>query len=73
MVYIDLTDIEERRKAVASGLIWSAPDGAIEQALQDVAAGLIPPPGHVPSEWAARAEELGIPAPGGMMPGSGPA
>lgn len=60
MATIDLTDPEQRRKAVASGLIWSAPQGAVVAALRDMKAGTIPTPDYIPSEWRAIAESLGV-------------
>lgn len=60
MAIIDLMDGEERRKAVESGLIWSAPREAVEHALRDIKAGLIPPPKFIPTEYRPLAESLGV-------------
>lgn len=62
MTVIDLMDPEERRKAVETGLIWSAPRAAVEHALRDIKAGLIPAPTYIPSEWQPFAESMGIAA-----------
>lgn len=70
---IDLTDIEERRKAVEMGYIWSAPDEAIRHALRDMAAGLIATPSYIPNEWVGVANGLGVTANrSGFAEGQGP-
>lgn len=75
MTYIDLTDINERRKAVADGYIWSAPQGAIIAALKDIAAGRIDPPAVIPDQFANLARQYGVEpaAVGGLQEGQGPA
>lgn len=75
MSIIDLADPAERARAVADGLIWSAPEGAIVAALKDIAAGRIPPPAVIPSQWMGLARQYGVePAKaGGLMEGQGPA
>jgi hypothetical protein len=72
---VDLTDPEERRKAVAGGYIWQAPQGAIVAALRDIQAGLYPAPAYIPSEYSGLAASLGIKpdAQGGLVNGPGPA
>lgn len=72
---VDLTDPAERAKAVAGGYIWSAPHGAIVAALKDIAAGRIPPPDYIPSEFSSLALYLGVKpaATGGIAEGPGPA
>lgn len=62
MTVIDLMDPNERRKAVANGLIWNAPQDAVVHALRDIKAGLIPPPTFIPSEFRALAESMGVTA-----------
>lgn len=75
MVTIDMTDPEERRKAVEAGYIWSAPQGAIEAALEDIAAGRIAAPQYIPAEFKGLAAEYGVTAGSapGFAEGSGPA
>jgi hypothetical protein len=75
MTIIDLSDLGERAKAVQQGYIWSAPDGAIQHALRDIAAGRIAAPASIPAEWQGYAESVGIDvnALGGLAPESGPA
>jgi hypothetical protein len=60
MTVIDMTDPKERAKAMASGLIWSAPLGAIKAALEDVAAGHIAPPTYIPAEYVPLAQQYGV-------------
>lgn len=72
MTYIDMGDPKERAKAMASGLIWSAPQGAIIKALEEVAAGTIPPPTYIPPDFTALAREYGVEQ-ADVPIGSGPA
>lgn len=69
MPIIDLMDPEQRRKAVETGLIWSAPAEAVEHAFRDIVAGLIPPPTYIPLDWRPLAEKMGVEA---SEPGMGP-
>jgi hypothetical protein len=62
LVRVDMRDPAERARAVEQGYIWSAPLGAIEAALEDVAAGRIPPPAFIPEEFADLAAEHGVTA-----------
>lgn len=75
MSKIDLTNLEERRKAVALGYIWMAPDGAVRHALRDIAAGTIALPQYIPQEWRGEAEALGVKMTSGpgLAEGQGPA
>lgn len=72
MTVIDMADPEQRAQAVASGLIWASPTGAIRQALQDVADGRIPAPTYIPAEYAPLARSYGV-TQGETDPESGPA
>lgn len=60
MTVVDLTNIDERRKAVYYGYIWSAPRGAILKSIEDIKAGLIPAPDlrGIPAEWRAMLEDV---------------
>ncbi|MEO8463118.1 MAG: hypothetical protein ABI555_07885 [Chloroflexota bacterium] len=49
---IDLTIREEMLRAIETGLIWSAPQGAIEDAMVRIALGLVPEPANLPAEVA---------------------
>lgn len=75
MPTLDLSDFATRATAVQRGYIWSAPTGAIVQALKDIAAGRIPTPGFIPAEFEQLAREHGVEAAqtGGLDSGSGPA
>lgn len=75
MTTIDLSDPQARADAVRDGYIWSAPRGAVIAALKDIASGRIPPPSHVPQEYAELAAEYGVTVAmaGGLAEGSGPA
>ena len=68
MPIIDLTDPAELAKAVSYGYIWSAPNGAIEEACARIADGTIPMPQSVPEPWNARNAELA----GGTLPPPAP-
>jgi hypothetical protein len=72
---IDLTDPAQRAQAVQQGYIWQSPQGAIVAALKDIAAGRIPPPDYIPTEFADLAAQYGVQAAsaGGISDGSGPA
>lgn len=63
---INLDDITLRAGALATGLIWSAPVGAQEQAVLDMASGRIERPTYPLPEWASNAlayyEEHGLAA-----------
>lgn len=75
MPVIDLGKFENRVQAVESGLIWSAPMGAIKAALEDIKAGRIAPPATIPQEYQGMAREYGVTeasAPG-LAEGTGPA
>ncbi len=45
---IDLTRRKEMLRAIETGLIWSAPQGAIEDAMARIALGIMPEPANVP-------------------------
>jgi hypothetical protein len=55
---IDLADDQTRYDAIASGLIWSAPQGAQDQACQDIASGAVPMPSYLPAQARARIAEI---------------
>ena len=72
MTVINMDDPKERAKAMASGLIWSAPHGAIIKALEDVQAGHIAPPTYIPDEFIPLARQYGVEQADAPL-GSGPA
>lgn len=55
MPLINMNLLEERRKAVERGYIWSAPSGAISEAIDDIIARRIPMPDPraIPDAWRA--------------------
>lgn len=75
MPVYDLNNPEQRARAIAAGIIWSAPLGAQRAACEDIAAGRVPMPDYLPPKAKVMLAELGVEVPDGApftAEGSGP-